>query len=128
MATEIESMLGEKKATEQWLNIPNSSRLHELYEFQGTNHINDYLQSHSELINFLLESHYHLEKYFGTSAKFELEVVHDPEAQHEQLIVYINTSLSVDEALIRLDRFDNDWFLDHVNWIGHFINFNLKTV
>jgi hypothetical protein len=126
MATETESMLNEKEVVEQWLPIPSSSRLHELYEFRGTNHINDYLQSHSELINFLLESHYHFEKYFGTSAKFELEVVHDPEAQHEQLIVYINTSLPVDEALIRLDQFDNDWFLDHIDWLNHLINFSLE--
>jgi hypothetical protein len=128
MATEIESKLNEKEAVEQWLPIPNSSRLHELYEFRADNHIIDYLQSHSELINFLLESHYYLEKYFGVSAKFELEVVQDPEAQHEQLIVYINIPLPVDEALTRLDRFDNDWFLDHINLLGHLINFNLEIV
>lgn len=126
MATEIESMLGEKKAIEQWINIPSSPRLHELYEFRGNNHIIDYLQTHSELINFLLESHYYLEKYFGAAAKFGLEVVQDPEAQHDQLFVYINTSLPVNEALIRLDQFDSDWFLDHIDWLGHLINFNLE--
>lgn len=128
MATEIESMLSEKEVIDQWLPIPSSSRLHELYKFRGNNHIIDYIRSHPELNNFLLESHNYLVKYFGTSAKFELEVVHDPEAQHEQLIVYINTPLPVDEALIRLDQFDNDWFLDHVNLLSHLINFNLEIV
>lgn len=126
MATKIESMLGEPKAIEQWLNIPSSPRLQELYEFRGNNHIIDYLQSHSELINFLVESHYYLEKHFGPTAKFGLEVVQDPEAQHEQLFVYINTSLPANEALIRLDQFDKDWFLDYIDWLGHLINFNLE--
>jgi hypothetical protein len=126
MATEIEPLLGEQKAIEQWSNIPTSLRLHELYEFRDDNHIIDYLQAHPELINFLLESHYYLERHFGTSAKFGLEVVQDPEAQHEQLFVYINTTLPVDEALKCLDLFDKNWFLDHLDRLGHLINFNLE--
>jgi hypothetical protein len=35
-------------------------------------------------------------------------------------VIGIITPLPVDEALICLDRFDNDWFLGHVHWLGHF--------
>lgn len=128
MATEIESMLDRKKIIAEILDIPGSSRLNEMNDFGGNDHIIDYIHSHPELDNFLLESHNYLVKYFGTSAKFGLEVVHDPEARHEQLFVYINTLMPDGEALIRPDRFDNDWFLDHINWIGHLINFNLEII
>jgi hypothetical protein len=40
-------------------------------------------------------------KHFGAAAKLALEVVHDPEARHKQLIVYINTSLPVAVGLMR---------------------------
>jgi hypothetical protein len=103
-----------------------SYQLEELYEYRNCDEVTHYLQAYPKLINFLQESYDRLLKLFGTTAKFALEVVRDPEAQYKQLMVYINTSLPVDAALNRLDRLDHEWFLDHVKSLGHLINFNLE--
>jgi hypothetical protein len=111
---------------EEIINPATSYKLDSLYEYRNQNDVAHYLQSYPGLNDFLEESYYHVRKYFGATAKLALEVIREPEAQYKQLMVYINTSLPVDEALNRLDRFDNQWFLDHINQIGHLINFNLE--
>jgi hypothetical protein len=113
---------------EEIIHTASSYKLEELYEYRNSDEVIDYLQSHPELINFLQESYCYLLKHFGTTAKIALEVVRDPEAQSKQLIVYVNTSLTIDEALNRLDSLDSEWFLDHISLVGHLINFNLEVI
>ena len=120
--------LDQYKLLKEIINTTGSYELQELYEYRNSDAVVRYLQSHPQLINFLQESHYYLLKHFESTSKFALEVIHDPEAQHQQLIVYINTPMSVDEALNRLDKLDTEWFLDHINSVGHLINFNLEII
>jgi len=44
----------------------------------------------------------------------------------KELFAYIRTSLPVDEALSRLDKFDEEWFLDQLDRAGGRFNFNLE--
>jgi hypothetical protein len=58
-----------------------------------------------------------------------LEVVSDPEVEGvEELFAYILTSLPVNEALARLHRLDEEWFLDQLDRVGGRFNFNLEFV
>jgi hypothetical protein len=126
--TSIVPILNQYDVLEEIKVTTNSYKLEELYEYRNGNEVVNYLQSNPELIDFLQKSHYHLLKHFETTAKLALEVVCDPEAQHKQLIIYISTSLPIDDALIRLDRLDSEWFLAHINRFGHLLNFNLEIV
>jgi len=58
-----------------------------------------------------------------------LEVVSDPEVEDmDELFAYILTSFPVDEALARLAKLDEEWFLDQLDQVGGRFNFNLEFV
>ena len=88
-----------------------------------------FLHAYPQLIEVLLEAHVYLQKYFGPDPQVTLKVVSDPEVEGvEELFAYILTSLLVDEALARLDRFDEEWFLDQLDRVGGRFNSNLEFV
>lgn len=90
--------------------------------------IADFLQGHKELISLLNEAYKELRKYFLTE-DLKLELVSDAEiAGDQQLFVYISTSLSVTDALKKLDKFDEQWWLDRIDRANGLLNFNLRFV
>ena len=98
------------------------------YRFRNASKVRKYLNVHPQLVGFLLDSHEQLRRYFGAEPDFELEVVRDPEVEPpvDFLFVYICTSMDVDEALGRLEQFDENWYLDKYDEFGALVNFNLE--
>ncbi len=127
MNVETQSALGQSLST-VYEPPATSYNLHELFEYRNRDKVDLYLQSHPELSSFLEESHGYLVKHFGAAAKLALEVVRDPEAEQQQLFVYIKTAAPTDEALKRLGRFDEEWFLNHLDRVGDHLNFNLEVI
>jgi hypothetical protein len=104
-------------------------QLGEFYSFRDALAIRGFLRAHPQLTEVLLEAHAHLQECFGPDPQVALEVVSDPEAEGpDELFAYILTSLPADEALARLDRLDEEWFLDQLDRVGTFFNFNLEFV
>ena len=100
--------------------------LERLYTFRQRAEVLGFLDRHPFLVQLLLEAYDRIGNYFPQSQVF-LEVVSDPEAEGlEELFAYILTSLPVDEALARLDKLDQEWFLDQLDRIGGQFNFNLE--
>jgi hypothetical protein len=87
-----------------------------------------YFAAHPQVADFLQASYGQLRRFFGPEASLVLEVVRDPEASvpSDFLFVNIRTSMPVDDALARLDQFDEDWYLDQVDTFGDLVNFNLE--
>lgn len=114
------------------LDIMESQRLPQLEEMYSLRHaatVRHFLGAYPQLIAVLLEAHVYLQKYFGPALQVTLEVVRDPEVEGvEELFAYILTPLPVDEALARLDRLDEEWFLDQLDRVGGRFNFNLEFV
>ncbi len=112
------------------LAIIESQRLHrleEIYSLRDPATVWHFLRTYPQLIEVLLEAPVHLQKYFGPDPQVTLEVVSDPEVEGmDELFAYILTSLPVDEALARLDRLDEEWFLDQLDRIDGQFNFNLE--
>lgn len=110
--------------------ILESSRLRqieEIYSLRDPATAWRFLHTHPQLIEVLLEAHVYLQKYFGPDPQVALAVVSDPEVEGmEELFAYILTPLPVDEALARLNRLDEEWFLDQLNRVGGRFNFNLE--
>ncbi len=111
----------------QIVNDVQIGELEHYYHLRNAQQVREYLQSYPQLLQFLLDSYKRLRKYFGFEAKFELEVVTDPEVEYQTrfLFVYIRTSLDVDDALARLEQFDDEWYLDRFDKFGALVNFNL---
>jgi hypothetical protein len=90
--------------------------------------VSNFLQAHQELISLLNEAYKELRKHFS-SEDLKLELVTDPEiAEDRQLFVYIFTSISVTDALRKLDEFDEQWWLEQVDRANGLLNFNLRFV
>jgi hypothetical protein len=102
-------------------------KLDRIYSFRMPDEIKSFLLVHPTIISVLDEARSVLEKFFGESVRVSLEIISDPEASdHRQLFGYINAELSPEDALSRLDAFDNAWFLKQLNLVGGLFNFNLE--
>jgi len=102
-------------------------RLEEIYSLRDAATVRRFLHACPQLVEVLLEARIHLQKFFGPDPQVTLEVISDPEAESiDELFAYILTSLPVDEALARLDRLDEEWFLDQLDRIDGQFNFNLE--
>jgi hypothetical protein len=96
--------------------------------FSKPSAIGNFLQAHQELVSLLNEAYQELRKYF-LSENLKLELVSDPEiAGEQQLFVYIFTSLSVTDALNKIDDFDDRWWLAQIDRANGLLNFNLRFV
>jgi len=92
---------------------PAPQSLEQLYTFRRPLEVSQFLDTHPFLVPLLVEAHGKIEQYFGPSPDVVLEVVTDPEAiDDRELFAFIRTSFLPDEALGRLDRFDDEWWLD----------------
>ncbi len=75
--------------------------------------VSSFLQAHPFLFPLLVEAHGKIAEYFEPSTKPILEVIADPESEDSQeLFVLILTHDTPEEALSRLDRLDQEWWLD----------------
>lgn len=97
------------------------------YSLRDAPTVRQYLRDYPEVIEVLIEARPHLEEHFGTEVRVSLEVINDPEAAEiKELFAYIATDLSADEAVMRLDAFDEGWFLHYVDRVAGRLNFNLE--
>jgi hypothetical protein len=82
-----------------------------------------YLIDNPELMLPFLDRHLHLvpvlrdivdavHRFFPADDALHLQAIDDADTRTEHLYVIISTSLPRDEAEVRLDRFDEEWWLD----------------
>lgn len=74
--------------------------------------LRDVLVHHPAVGPFLEETAYRIRDYFPVESRLLIRYVHDPEDGSTGWYVFIETALSVEDAVDRLDRFDHDWWLD----------------
>lgn len=87
--------------------------LKQLYTFRRHIEVSRFLERCPFLIPLLLEAYGKIESYFGPYPRVFLKVVTDPETNGDrQLVVFIGTNLPPVEALNRLERFDEGWWLE----------------
>jgi hypothetical protein len=83
------------------------------YKFRDRLEVEQFLQEHGFLLPLLVDAYPVIEKHFGPHPDVVLEVVTDPEGPDESdLVAFIRTSLSPDQVLDKLNRLDEEWFLD----------------
>jgi hypothetical protein len=86
--------------------------LERLYIFRDREEVLWFLERYPFLVSLLLEAYEEIWNYFPYS-QVSLEVISDPEALDEyQLLASISTSLAPDEAIDKLEQFDESWWLD----------------
>lgn len=89
------------------------SLVEQLYIFRRRNEVISFLWAHLFLVPLLLEAHGKIAECFGPAPEVVLEVVTDPEVENDrELFALVRTNLSPSEALYRLDRLDQEWWLE----------------
>ena len=104
------------------------SRLSRMYTLSNYSRLLHFFGENRYLIPVVVEAHEELKKRFP-SEELLLEVVSDPEADGcDELFAYILTSLSVEDALQRLNDLDEQWFLNQLDSTNGLFNFNLRFI
>ena len=86
--------------------------LADLYTVRDPSRVQGFLESHPSLAGLLLETYPHIRGVFGRESALVLEVISDPESpSDDRLFVLIGTSSPAEEALNRLARLDETWWL-----------------
>lgn len=81
-----------------------------LYRFRNHPLVTDFLGENPFLLPVLLEVHPQVQAYFGPDTVVYLEVFTDPEAEHDRrLFALVHADRPIEEALDRLDAFDQWW-------------------
>ncbi len=90
-----------------------------LYDLVNPGSASDFVRQRGYLVDLLLEAYARLWLCFGDWPVVELELEGDPEVlRRRYLAARILTSLSPEEAVARLERFDEEWWLDHIGRAG----------
>ena len=90
--------------------------LADLYRFNDREAVTGFLHRHDFLVELLIEAREHIRTHFGPDTPAALEVFHDLDDEHGEpdLLALIETTLPPEEALMRLDRLDETWWLEAV--------------
>ena len=101
------------KETSSTYPVLDLGALERLFIIRRRSEVAKFLSASSFLFLFLPEAYERIRHYFGKSAQIILEVVTDPEAAGDrELVIFIRTNLSPDEAFERLERLGEEWWLD----------------
>ena len=89
-------------------------QLGDRYAVRRPEEVTAFLRAYPHLGPLRIEAAEVVPRYFEPDAPLVLEVVTDPEADGlpPELFALVQTTLNPDEALARLDRLDDDWWLD----------------
>ncbi|MDQ3044497.1 MAG: hypothetical protein M3R06_05020 [Chloroflexota bacterium] len=98
-----------------------------IYVFRDSTDVVRFLREHPRVISPLIQADDHIRAYFGASTAVKLDVVRDPESDgYNELYAFIQTTLAVDEALERLRRFDDGWWLGALPQAEGLLTFSLE--
>jgi hypothetical protein len=93
-------------------SAPVGTALRQAFAFRGD--VQSLADDNPQLVPLLLEARQQVERVFGSDVPMVLEVVQNPEAADasSELFAYIQTPLPVPEAREKLERLDEEWWLD----------------
>jgi hypothetical protein len=96
--------------------------------FRNQDRIFEFIKYQLDLLTLLVEARSKLIKYFRV-AQFILEVIADPdEPDDTQLVMFVRTGLSPEEALTALAHFDEEWWADALPRAKNKLTIHLELV
>jgi len=100
------------------------------YTLRRPDEVVGFLSRHSSLVEILEEAPRQILRHFGDGmSSLALEAVKDPEAENdEELILFIQTALPINQALQHLDRLDDAWWLEAGSRTQGNLGMNLEFV
>ena len=110
-------------------NLKNEAAIQQVekcYKLSLSEEVRVFLNDNLGLADLLIEAISPLNSVFSEIDRLDLEIFGDPEdTEHREIACSIFTKLEPKEALQRLNRFDENWFLGHLDQTGGMLNFRL---
>lgn len=98
-----------------------------VYEFQDPDAVVEFLLGNDFLIELLEEAYPNIVTRFGQNFSVNLELVYDPESgDGPELFGFVSTTLRPEEAMKRLDMFDEEWWLEKSSQGRCKLNFDIR--
>lgn len=98
-----------------------------VYEFKEPYAVVEFLLDNDFLIVLLEEAYPNIAAHFGQSFSVNLELVYDPDSGGgPELFGLVSTTLRPEEAMKRLDMFDEEWWLEKSSQGRCKLNFDIK--
>ena|SRR5438105_920259 len=110
------------------LNEDDWKRLSIHFGFENRRIVIQFLEQAAFLVDVLIEARKKIDHYFGSDTLTSLEVFTDPEDDHSGpiLFVLILTALHSDAASTRLERLDQEWWLNQPYQVKRVMNIDLE--
>jgi hypothetical protein len=96
-----------------------------LYTIPNAAGVNKFLRHHRPLRGLLFDALPKIKSQFGNTVRPELLLIEDMEDDLQRLRVTITSNRG--DASQALERFDEDWWLDHIQFSQGLLNFTLRT-
>jgi len=85
--------------------------LESFYFLENRQDVEIFLGFNLFLMEILMDAPCQIVRIFGESVKLYLQLFIDPEEDFEEIFIVIKNSFSPDEAIKRLNKLDDEWFL-----------------
>lgn len=109
--------------------VTKTPDLRTLFDFRDTSAVSSFLRSNPFIESVLIDAYGSIAERFGSDPPLALEVFSDPdEPGADQLFLLIQTGLPVDDALQRLDRLYEGWWLDILPGMQHKMAIALEPI
>ncbi len=107
--------------------VGHVNRIRQAYLISSQAEFASFTERFPFLTSLLLDASNALSQIFPDNVIYRLEVAHDREDENiEELVCFICTDLDPDEALAKLDAFDEEWFLDNIGKTNGRLIFTLE--
>jgi hypothetical protein len=103
--------------------------LFHIYQLRDDRSVNDFIRENPFLIELLFESNQKIKEHFGSDVQVILELLVDPEAgDYRELFALVLTELKPEEALERLEKLDNEWWLEASSLAKGLLNIDVEYI
>ena len=96
-----------------------------LYLIRDPMAIKAFLRDHETLASVLFSAFPKINAFWGNQLSPELRLVEDADDESTSLVVYVASRQP--DAYARLDRFDEEWWLDHIKETEGLLNFAIDS-
>lgn len=104
---------GTARNASDWMVESSRSGWAQAYELRDREEVVGFVEEHPELKGMLAEAQTRIPEHFGNDTAMALEVATDIDSENaKELLLLIPVELSVDDAMARMSRLDEDWWLD----------------
>ena len=99
------------------------------FSYRNQKIVEDYLNRHPQINDFLVDSWPTITKYFGETVNIVLEVMTYPAKNaYDELVGWIQSTDDIQRGLDRLEQLEDELLQEQIAKVGNMFNFNIEFI